>query len=140
MFRFGFRNIVVATATLAFAACAFARAAAPVSSPPQQIFSATTGDFPKSSTANVHVYTGSLQPGDSTFWHVHSSPPIVYVESGTGTWEYRNGRQSDARSAGHVMLEPANVAVRLANHGTTVVRVIMVSITKPGDPFFRPAR
>jgi len=110
-----------------------------VSTPPQMILNETTPDLPKGPNANVRVFVGTLAPGDVTFWHVHASPPIVFIESGTATWEFRDGRPPETRQAGQAILEPANVPVRLANRGTTTVRVVMVSATKPGDPFMRPA-
>jgi quercetin dioxygenase-like cupin family protein len=110
-----------------------------VSSPPTPVFKAITGDLPKTPTANVRVFVGTLDPGATTLWHMHLSPPVVYVDSGSATWEFQGGRAPETRTAGQVMLEPANVVVRLANHGVVPARVIMFSVTKPDEPFFVPA-
>lgn len=110
-----------------------------VSTPPQMILNETTSALPKTPTASVRVFVGTLSPGDVTFWHIHASPPIVYVESGAATWEFKGGRRAETRHVGQAMLEPANVAVRLVNRGATTVHVVMVSASAPGVPFMRPA-
>jgi quercetin dioxygenase-like cupin family protein len=137
--RISWPLLVSGLAFTAFVCGEAARADDVISSPPKPVFNVVTGDLPKTPTANVRVFVGTLDPGDITLWHMHLSPPIVYVESGAATWEFQGGRASETRTAGEVMLEPANVAVRLANHGTVPVRVVMFSVTKPDEPFFVPA-
>ncbi len=132
---------VLACAALVIVGTGSVRAAsAPVTQGPPMILNTVTSDMPKTPTARVRVFVGTLDPGDVTFWHVHDAPPIVYVQSGVGTWEFKDGRRAVVGRAGQAVVEPAHVGVRLANHGTTTVRVVMFSVTKPDDPFLHPAR
>jgi quercetin dioxygenase-like cupin family protein len=132
---------VLASAALVIVGTVSVRAAgAPVTQGPPMILNVVTNDMPKTPTARVRVFVGTLDPGDVTFWHVHDAPPIVYVQSGVGTWEFKDGRKAIVGRAGQAVVEPAHVGVRLANRGTTTVRVVMFSVTKPDDPFLRPAR
>jgi quercetin dioxygenase-like cupin family protein len=110
-----------------------------VSSPPQLILNTTTPDLPKTPVARVRVFTGSLAPGEVTFWHVHDSPLVVYVEAGTGTWEFKDGRRAETGRAGQAVLEPAHAIVRLANHGSVPVRVVMIQASKPNEPMMHPS-
>jgi quercetin dioxygenase-like cupin family protein len=134
-----FSRTVRGITLLGGAAVRGAASTAVVSQPPQMILNAVTQDLPKTPSARVRVFVGTLAPRDVTFWHLHDSPPIVYVEHGTGTWEFKGGRPSETRHAGQAIVEPAHVAVRLANHGTTTVSVVMVTATEPDEPFMRPA-
>lgn len=137
--QISWQSVVVGLALTAFAWAGTARADNAVSSPPTPVFSAVPGDLPKTPTAHVRVFVETLDPGAITLWHTHLSPPVVYVESGSATWEFKSGRAPETRTAGQVELESANVVVRLANHGTVPVRVVMFSVTKPDEPSFVPA-
>jgi len=133
------RVLLVSAVLLAVPGAGSVAATAPVTQGPPMILNVITNDMPKTPTARVRVFVGTLDPGDVTFWHVHDAPPTVYVQSGVGTWEFKDGRKAIVGRAGQAVVEPAHVGVRLANHGTTTVRVVMFSVTKPDDPFLRPA-
>jgi quercetin dioxygenase-like cupin family protein len=137
--RISWRSVVISLAPAIFICSAASGAGGVVSSGPKPIFNTITNELPKTPTANVRVFVGTLDAGATTLWHKHLSPPFVYVESGSATWEFQGGRAPETRTTGQVMLEPANVAVRLANHGAAPVRVVMFSVTKPDEPFFVPA-
>lgn len=99
----------------------------------------TSGDLPKTPTVAVEVRSGSLAPHAATIWHTHPSPPFVYVESGTGTWEFKDGRPSLTRSAGQAIEEPANVVTRIVNAGTAPLNLVIFQVSKPGDHVLIPA-
>ncbi len=105
----------------------------------QPVLNVITSALPKTPSADVRVLTATLAPGYSTFWHTHPSPPFIYVESGTATWEYKGGRSPDTRHAGQAIMEPANVIMRIANRGTTSVSVVIFQVSKPGEPRILPA-
>ncbi len=134
-----FLVLTAGTALVTGAAVRGGASTAVVSQPPQMILNQVTADLPKTPSARVRVFVGTLAPGDVTSWHVHDSSPIVYVEHGTGTWEFKGTRPPETRHAGQAIVEPAHVAVRLANHGTATVSVVMVTATAPDQPFMRPA-
>lgn len=102
------------------------------------VLNVTTGELPKTPTAAVQMRAGVLAPETSTFWHTHPSPPFIYVESGTGIWEYK-GRPSETRRAGQAIMEPANVVMRVVNPGSSPLRLIIFQASKPGDPVILPA-
>lgn len=103
------------------------------------VLNVRTSELPHTPTAEVQVRAGSLAPGHATFWHTHPSPPFVYVESGTGRWEYKGGRSPETRHAGQAIMEPVNVPMRLVNVGTTPLRLVIFQVSKPGDPVIRAA-
>lgn len=111
----------------------------PRTKPLPPVLDTTTNELPKTPTADVHVRAGSLPPGSATAWHTHPSPPFVYVVSGTGTWEYKDGQPPEIRRTGQAIMEPANVVVRLVNRGTSPLRMVIFQVSKPGDPVIRPA-
>ena len=100
----------------------------------------TSGDLPKTATVAVEVRRGAIAPHASTIWHTHPSPPFVYVESGTGTWEFKDGRPSLTRNAGEAIEEPANVVTRIVNAGTGPLNLVIFQVSKPGDPVLMPAK
>jgi quercetin dioxygenase-like cupin family protein len=104
------------------------------------ILDVTTGQLPKTPTVAVEIRKGTLAPGAATIWHTHPSPPFIYVESGTGTWEYRDGRPSETRSAGQAIEEPPNVVTRVLNGGTSPLNLVVFQVSKPGDAVLVPAR
>lgn len=113
---------------------------AALSAPLPAVLDVTTGDLPKTSPVAVEIRRGAVAPGGATIWHTHPSPPFVYVESGTGTWEYKDGRPSETRSAGQAIEEPANVVTRITNGGSTPLDLVIFQVSKPGDPVLVPER
>ncbi len=63
----------------------------------------------------------------------------MYVVSGTPTWEYRDGRPAATRHAGEAIMEPKNVVMRLRNHGTTPMQLVLFQASKPGEPLLHAA-
>lgn len=109
----------------------------PVSKPLPPVLDVTTGDLPKTPTSAVEIRKGTIAPGGTTIWHTHPSPTFNYVESGTGTWEFR-GAPSQTRSAGQAIQEPANVVTRIVNHGSTPLKLVIFQVSKPGAPLLVP--
>ena len=68
----------------------------------------------------------------------HPSPIFVYVESGTGRWEYKTGASSETRSAGQAIKEPANVVTRIVNSGTSPLVLVIFQVSRPGAPVLVP--
>ncbi|HLI96469.1 MAG TPA: cupin domain-containing protein, partial [Candidatus Baltobacteraceae bacterium] len=83
---------------------------------------------------------GSLAPGAITIWHTHPFPPFVYIVSGSGTWEFKNGRPSEVRSTGQAIEEPANVVTRIVNGGKSPLNLVIFQVSKPGTPVLVPAK
>ncbi len=108
--------------------------------PVPAVLDVTTGDLPKAATVAVEIRKGAIAPGASTIWHTHPTPPFVYVESGTGRWEYKNGRAPDVRSDGQGIEEPANVVTRIVNTGSTPLTLVIFQVSRPGDPVLVPAK
>jgi quercetin dioxygenase-like cupin family protein len=111
-----------------------------VATPQPGILDVTTGDLPKTSLVAVEVRKGTIAPGAATIWHTHPSPLFVYIENGSGSWEYKNGRSADIRSAGQAIEEPPNVVTRIVNTGSSRLDLIIFQVSKPGDPVLVPAR
>jgi len=110
-----------------------------LTTPLPAILDVTTSDLPKTPNAAVEIRKGSVAPGGSTIWHTHPSPPFVYVESGTGAWEYKDGRPAETRGAGTAIEEPPNVVTRIVNRGTTPLELVIFQVSRPGDPVLVPA-
>jgi quercetin dioxygenase-like cupin family protein len=111
-----------------------------LSGPARSVLTVTTNALPTTSTAQVQIRSGVLAPGSSTAWHTHPSPPFVYVVSGTGTWEYRDGRGAQIRRSGEAIMEPANVTTRVVNRAPTPLSFVIFQVSKPGEPVIVPAR
>jgi quercetin dioxygenase-like cupin family protein len=105
---------------------------------PTPVLNVITDALPKSPSAEAYVLAVTIPPGGATVWHTHPTPLFVYVQSGTGTWEYRGGRPSETRHAGQAIMEPPNLVGRIANHGTTAVFIVAFQVTKPGEPRIHP--
>lgn len=110
----------------------------PVSKPLPPVLDVTTNELPKTANAAVEVRKGTIVPDGTTIWHTHPSPTFNYVESGSGTWEFR-GKPSQVRSAGEAIMEPAGVITRVVNHGTTPLNLVIFQVSKPGAPLLVPA-
>jgi quercetin dioxygenase-like cupin family protein len=111
-----------------------------VATPQPGLLDVTTDDLPKTSPAAVEIRKGTLIAGAATIWHTHPSPIFVYVETGTGTWEYKDGRAPEKRSTGQAIEEPANAVTRIVNPGTSRLELVIFQVSKPGDPVLVPAR
>jgi quercetin dioxygenase-like cupin family protein len=119
-------------ALLALVAVLGAGAPTPVATAAPPVLDVVTADIPKAPTVAARVITATIAPGESTFWHTHPTPPFVYVESGSATWEYR-GRPSVLRHAGQAIMEPANVVMRITNHGTVPVKLVLFQVSRIGE-------
>ena len=104
---------------------------------PAPILNVVTSDLPKTPTADVRVIAVTLAPGDSTHWHTHPTPPFVFVQSGTGIWEFRGGRSSEAHHGGEAVMEPVNVVTRIVNRGTTPLNLVVFQASRPGEQRIR---
>lgn len=89
-------------------------------------------------TTHVEIRRGTLAPGAVTIWHIHDTPPFVYVVSGTGTWECK-GRAAVTRHAGQAIMEPAGIPMRVVNRGTAPLELVIFQALNPGQPALRPA-
>ncbi|MFY9720150.1 MAG: cupin domain-containing protein [Candidatus Cybelea sp.] len=112
---------------------------AAVTTPQPGILDVTTGDLPKTSPVAVEIRKGTLAPSEATIWHTHPSPIFVYVENGTGSWEYRGGRPAETRTAGQAIEEPANAVTRIVNSGTSRLDLVIFQVSQPGAPVLVPA-
>ncbi|HEY2473852.1 MAG TPA: cupin domain-containing protein [Candidatus Cybelea sp.] len=110
---------------------------AAVATPQPGILDVVTGDLPKTSSVAVEIRKGKLAVGAATIWHTHPTPIFVYVESGTGRWEYKAGA-SQTRGAGEAIEEPANAVTRIVNSGTSALDLIIFQVSKPGAPVLIP--
>lgn len=110
-----------------------------VATPQPGILDVTTDDLPKTSPVAVEIRKGTLAGKAATIWHTHPSPIFVYVEAGTGTWEYRDGHPSETRSAGQAIEEPAKAVTRIVNPGPSRLDLVIFQVSKPGDPVLVPA-
>jgi quercetin dioxygenase-like cupin family protein len=111
---------------------------AAVATPQPGILDVVTGDLPKTSPVAVEIRKGKLAVGAATIWHTHPTPIFVYVESGTGRWEYKTGRAPQTRGAGGAIEEPANAVTRIVNSGTSALDLIIFQVSKPGAPVLIP--
>jgi quercetin dioxygenase-like cupin family protein len=126
---------------VALAVLALAGGATPavLTKPVPPVLDVTTGDLPQISPAAVEIRKGALAPGGTTIWHTHPSPPFVYIEGGSGTWEFKDGRPPETRSAGQAIEEPANVVTRIVNSGRAPLELVIFQVSKPGAPVLVPA-
>ena len=111
---------------------------AAVATPQPGILDVVTGDLPNTSPVAVEIRKGRLAPGAATIWHTHPTPIFVYVESGTGRWEYKTGRAPQTRGAGGAVEEPANTVTRIVNAGSSALDLIIFQVSKPGAPVLIP--
>jgi quercetin dioxygenase-like cupin family protein len=105
--------------------------------PNPPVLKEVTTEFPKGDQVEYRIMTAKIEPGTLSPWHTHPAPVAVYVVSGTFTLE-REGGESTALNAGEAMLEPINVKVRAANHGTEPAQVLIFQVSAPEDPFLVP--
>jgi quercetin dioxygenase-like cupin family protein len=110
-----------------------------VTTPQPGVLDVTTGDLPKTPIVAVQIRKGTLAARGMTIWHTHPSPVFVYVETGTGSWEFRGGRPSQTRGAGQAIEEPPNTVTRIVNTGTSRMDLVIFQVSKPGDPVLVPA-
>lgn len=139
-FRGGASVALLVAAVLWIAARAQSGSLPPVVATPQPgILDVVTGDLPKTPVAAVEIRKGKLAVGAATIWHTHPTPIFVYVESGTGTWEYKAGRAPQTFGAGQAVEEPANVVTRIVNSGSSALDLVIFQVSKPGAPVLIPA-
>jgi quercetin dioxygenase-like cupin family protein len=93
-------------------------------------------EFPKGDELEARVMTATLQPGMTSPWHTHSAPVIVYVLEGTLTLEMDDGTKSV--EAGQAQLEPISTRMRAVNSSDKPVKVLIVQISDPKEPFMNP--
>ena len=119
-------------------ASAFADEAA-TARPDPPVLKETTTEFPKGGSVEYRVMTATIQPGTFSAWHTHPAPVAVYVEKGTFTLE-RKGTGSISILEGEALLEPIDVEVRAANHGSVPATVIIFQVSSPQEPFLTPTK
>jgi quercetin dioxygenase-like cupin family protein len=95
-------------------------------------------EFPKGDELEARVMTATLKPGMTSPWHTHAAPVIVYVLEGTLTLETDGGPKS--LEAGKAALEPISTRMRAANSLDKPVKVLIVQISDPKEPFMTPVQ
>lgn len=130
--------VVSALLISAIARAQVSSAPSTVRKPLPPILNITTSELPKSATLAVQIRKGIVPPHGSTIWHTHPSPTFNYVESGSGTWEFR-GQPSQPRSAGQAIEESAGIVTRVVNHGAAPLNLVIFQVSKPGQPVLVPA-
>lgn len=115
-------------------------APSPVATPQAGILDVTTSDLPQSVPVAVEIRKGEVSSGGATIWHTHPSPIFVYVDRGTGVWEFKDGRPSETRVAGQAIEEPANAVTRIVNSGVSRLELVVFQVSKPGDPVLVPTK
>ena len=139
-FRFALTIVLLALGAACMIRAGSIAAPTPVTTPQPGILDVTTADLPKVVPVAVEIRKGQLASGGATIWHTHPSPIFVYVERGTGAWEYRDGRPAETRVAGQAIEEPAKVVTRIVNSGTSRLDLVVFQVSKPGDPVLLPAK
>ena len=125
----------VLSVLIASAAPAFAQDARPDAPLLKEISS----EFPKGDKLEARVMTATLQPGSTSPWHTHAAPVIVYVLDGEFTLEL-DGKPAITKKTGEAMLEPINVKMRAANRSNAPVKVLIVQVSDPDQPFLHPSK
>lgn len=139
LLRLAFAGVAFLVVLLPAAGHAQVASSTTVRKPLPAILDVTTGDLPKAPTLAVEIRKGAVAPGGTTIWHTHPSPSFVYVEGGTGTWEFR-GQPSQTRSTGQAIEELPNVITRIVNHGAAPLDLVIFQVSEPGQPVLVPAR
>jgi quercetin dioxygenase-like cupin family protein len=106
--------------------------------PDAPILKEVSKEFPKGDELEARVMTATLQPGMTSPWHTHSAPVIVYVLEGTLTLEMDGGTKSV--EAGQAQLEPISTRMRAVNSSDKPVKVLIVQISDPKEPFMNPVQ
>jgi quercetin dioxygenase-like cupin family protein len=95
-------------------------------------------EFPKGDELEARVMTATLKPGMTSPWHTHAAPVIVYVLEGTLTLEMEGGTKSV--EAGQAQLEPISTRMRAVSSSDKQVKVLIVQISDPKEPFMNPVQ
>jgi quercetin dioxygenase-like cupin family protein len=95
-------------------------------------------EFPKGDELEARVMTATLKPGMSSPWHTHAAPVIVYVLEGTLSLEMDSFTKT--LRAGQAQLEPISTRMRAVNSSDKPVRVLIVQISDPKEPFMNPVQ
>lgn len=95
--------------------------------------------MPRGGEQEVRVLFATLLPGDVTPHHSHRFPVTVFMLEGTFTLELK-GRAPVDIEAGHVFVEPADVAMMGFNKGKIPARMALFYVCEPDAPFADPAK
>ena len=120
------------------AGLSFAAAAQQEQARPHLVLRETVEGMPGGEPQDVQVLTAAIAPGQSTVFHTHRFPVIVYVIEGAFTLDME-GRETVTVQAGGAMVEPSNV--RMTGHNRSAretTRVVIMYVAKPGTPFLDP--
>jgi quercetin dioxygenase-like cupin family protein len=82
--------------------------------------------------AEITSYVAELPVGVYPF-HTHPNQRLVYVLAGTLTVEDEQGK-SRAYPAGSMVVEMRNIFHRPVNRGPDPVKLLVIDISKPGEP------
>jgi quercetin dioxygenase-like cupin family protein len=96
--------------------------------------------MPRGEQQEVRVFTATVQPGDTTVFHTHRFPVIVYILDGAFTLEME-GRAPVTVKAGQAMVEPPGVKMTGYNRSATdPIRLVIFYVSDPETPFLDPVR
>ena len=145
---FSFRNVCAAAVAIVLSLMPFSvgigaqdgRIPAVAKTPLPAALDVTTSDLPHAQTVAVEIRRGSIAPGGTTIWHTHPAPSFVYVQSGSGKWEFKGGRPPETRSAGQAIEELPNVVTRIVAGKKSALYLVIFQVSKPGDPVLVPAK
>jgi quercetin dioxygenase-like cupin family protein len=93
--------------------------------------------MPRVDEQEVRVLFAALLPGDRTPHHSHRFPVTVFMLEGTFTLELE-GRLPVEIEAGHVFVEPADIAMTGFNRGEIPARMALFYVCAPDAPFADP--
>jgi quercetin dioxygenase-like cupin family protein len=90
--------------------------------------------MPRGERQEVQVLTASFRPGDRTVFHTHRHPVTVHVLEGAFTLEME-GREPVTVRQGEVLVEPPGVRMTGYNRAERPLRVLIIYVSEPGEPF-----
>ena len=93
--------------------------------------------MPRAGEQEVRVLFATLLPGDRTPHHSHRFPVTVFMFEGTFTLELE-GRAPVEIAAGHVFVEPADIAMTGFNKGKIPARMALFYVCEPDAAFADP--
>jgi len=90
--------------------------------------------MPRVGEQEVRVLFATLLPGDRTPRHSHRFPVTVFMFEGTFSLELE-GRAPVEIEAGHVFVEPADMAMTGFNRGEIPARMVLFYVCEPDASF-----
>ncbi len=102
---------------------------------PSVVLKQVVEGMPKGDAQEIHVFTASFTPGQSTVFHTHRFPVTVYILEGAFTLNVE-GRSPVTVAAGQSFVEPPNVRMTGHNRSATApLRLVIFYVGDPGTPF-----